>query len=71
MINLIFKNASIFFSDYVILVEWETEKISIPNIYENTSWEKYIKINKENLSKEEEANYFNLNYNPVNSYSFP
>ncbi len=65
MINLIFKNASIFFSDYVILVEWETEKISIPNIYENTSWEKYIKINKENLSKEEEENYFNLNYKNI------
>lgn len=65
MINLIFKNASIFFSDYVILVEWETEKISIPNIYENTSWEKYYKVDKENLSKEEAENYFNLNYKNI------
>lgn len=38
MINLIFKNASVFFSDAVLLVEWETEKISIPNIYENWNW---------------------------------
>ncbi len=43
MINLIFKNTDIFFSDAVILVEWETEKISIPNIYEYWPW------NKENL----------------------
>jgi hypothetical protein len=38
MINLIFKNTDIFFSDAVILVEWETEKISIPNIYEYWPW---------------------------------
>jgi len=65
MINLIFKNAAIFFSDYVILVEWETEKISIPNIYENTNWEKFSQINIEWLSKEEEQNYFNLNYKNI------
>lgn len=65
MINLIFKNAAIFFSDYVILVEWETEKISIPNIYENTKWEKFSQINKEWLSEEEEQNYFNLNYKNI------
>lgn len=40
MINLIFKNASIFFSDSVILVEWETEKIAVPNIFENWKWKK-------------------------------
>lgn len=38
MINLIFKNTDVFFSDTVILVEWETEKISIPNIYEYRPW---------------------------------
>jgi hypothetical protein len=38
MINLIFKNTDIFFSDAVILVEGETEKISIPNIYEYWPW---------------------------------
>lgn len=38
MINLLFKNASIFFSDAVILVEWETEKIAVPNIFENWKW---------------------------------
>ncbi len=40
MINLIFKNTDVFFSDAVILVEWETEKISIPNIYEYWPWKK-------------------------------
>ncbi|NVP17817.1 AAA family ATPase [Candidatus Gracilibacteria bacterium] len=65
MINLIFKNAGVFFSDYVILVEGETEKISIPNIYENTKWENYYKINKDGLTKEEIDNYFNLNYKNV------
>lgn len=38
MINLIFKNTDVFFSDTVILVEGETEKISIPNIYEYRPW---------------------------------
>ncbi len=38
MINLLFKNTDIFFSDAIILVEWETEKISIPNIYEYYPW---------------------------------
>lgn len=38
MINLMFKNTDVFFSDAVILVEWETEKISIPNIYEYWPW---------------------------------
>lgn len=38
MINLIFKNSSIFFSDSVILVEWETEKVAVPNIFENWEW---------------------------------
>jgi predicted ATP-dependent endonuclease of OLD family len=38
MINLIFKNSSIFFSDSVILVEWETEKVAVPNIFENWDW---------------------------------
>ncbi|MDD2907996.1 MAG: AAA family ATPase [Candidatus Gracilibacteria bacterium] len=65
MINLIFKNASIFFSDYVILVEGETEKISIPNIYENVSWGKYSNIDSKNLDKEERQNYFNLNYKNI------
>ena len=65
MINLIFKNASIFFSDAVILVEWETEKISIPNIYENINWNNYSKINKKNISKEEKINYFNLNHKNI------
>lgn len=63
MINLIFKNASIFFSDKVILVEWETEKISIPNIYENIKWWKYIK--NKNLTKEDRENFFNLNYKNI------
>lgn len=65
MINLIFKNASIFFSDAVILVEWETEKISIPNIYENTDLWKYCQTKCKNLSKEEKENYFNLNYKNI------
>lgn len=65
MINLIFKNASIFFSDAVILVEWETEKISIPNIYENTNWKKYHSFEEKNLSREEKENYFNLNYKNI------
>ena len=65
MINLIFKNADIFFSDAVILVEWETEKISIPNIYENTTWKNYIDFKHKNLSKEEKLNYFNLNYKNI------
>ncbi|USN58412.1 MAG: AAA family ATPase [Candidatus Peribacteria bacterium] len=43
MISLIFKNGSVFFSDAVILVEGETEKISIPNIYENWDWRTEIK----------------------------
>nr|MDD3719960.1 AAA family ATPase [Candidatus Gracilibacteria bacterium] len=38
MINLMFKNTDVFFSDAVILVEGETEKISIPNIYEYWPW---------------------------------
>ena len=38
MINLIFKNSSLFFSDSVILVEWETEKVAVPNIFENWEW---------------------------------
>lgn len=61
MINLIFKNSWIFFSDWVILVEWETEKISIPNIYENVKLWKYIDMDYKDLSKEEIENYFNLN----------
>lgn len=65
MINLIFKNASIFFSDAVLLVEWETEKISIPNIYENTNWEKYSKIETKNLSEEYKQNFFNLSYRNI------
>ena len=65
MINLIFKNASIFFSDAVILVEWETEKISIPNIYENINWRKHSKLKDKNLTKEESQNYFNLNYKNI------
>lgn len=65
MINLIFKNAYIFFSDAVILVEWETEKISIPNIYENIDWKKYYKINNNSLNKEDKENYFNLNHKNI------
>lgn len=65
MINLIFKNASIFFSDKVILVEWETEKISIPNIYETTNWNEYIDLEHKNLSPELKQNYFNLDYKNI------
>lgn len=65
MINLIFKNASIFFSDAVLLVEWETEKIAIPNIYENTNLDKYSKINKKHLTGEYRENYYNLNYRNI------
>ncbi len=58
MISLIFKNASLFFSDAVILTEWETERISIPNIYENWKWTKQdiVSCNKNCNPKE----YFNL-----------
>lgn len=65
MINLIFKNAHMFFSDAVILVEWETEKISIPNIYENTDLSKYTDLDRKNLTPEEKENYFNLNYRNI------
>lgn len=60
MINLIFKNADIFFSDAVILVEWETEKISIPNIYENTNLLPYCEKICYNLSKRQREEFFNL-----------
>lgn len=65
MINLIFKNSAIFFSDAVILVEWETEKISVPNIYENINTEKFIKSSNLKLSREDKKNYFNLNYKNI------
>lgn len=65
MISLIFKNASIFFSDAVILVEGETEKISIPNIYENTDLSKFCSQKCKLLSKNEKENYFNLNYKNI------
>lgn len=38
MLNLMFKSSDVFFSDAVILVEGETEKISIPNIFEYYPW---------------------------------
>lgn len=38
MLNLMFKSSDVFFSDAVILVEWETEKIAIPNILEYWPW---------------------------------
>lgn len=47
MINLLFKNSSIFFSDAVILVEWETEKIAVPNIFENWEWKNACYLNVE------------------------
>ena len=65
MISLIFKNASIFFSDWVILVEWETEKISIPNIFENTDFSKYCDLKCKALTSYEKQNYFNLNFKNI------
>ncbi len=60
MISLIFKNAYLFFSDAIILVEWETEKISIPNIFENTNLLPYCWEDCKYLSPEQRENYFNL-----------
>ncbi|MDD3302818.1 MAG: AAA family ATPase [Candidatus Gracilibacteria bacterium] len=66
MINLIFKNTDIFFSDAVILVEGETEKISIPNIYEYWPWTEedisQCKINtcKRNIGQNKINDFFNL-----------
>jgi len=66
MINLIFKNTDIFFSDAVILVEWETEKISLPNIYEYWPWTEedisQCKINtcKRNIWQNKINDFFNL-----------
>ncbi len=65
MISLIFKNAYMFFSDAIILVEWETEKISIPNIYENTDLTKYCKNKCKDITDESRENYFNLNYKNI------
>lgn len=65
MISLIFKNAYMFFSDAIILVEWETEKISIPNIFENTNLLKYCGDTCKNLTPEKRENYFNLNYKNI------
>ncbi|MDD2870889.1 MAG: AAA family ATPase [Candidatus Gracilibacteria bacterium] len=65
MINLIFKNSSIFFSDAVILVEGETERISVPNIYENIDMHKYLDLKGKKLSSDEKQNYFNLNYKNI------
>ena len=65
MISLIFKNASVFFSDAVILVEWETEKISVPNIFENSDLKKYCSLKCKHLTREEKVNYFNLNYKNI------
>ncbi len=67
MINLMFKNTDVFFSDAVILVEWETEKISIPNIYEYRPWNeddlKDCNLNscKKDLWKNKVSDFFNLN----------
>lgn len=67
MINLIFKNASIFFSDAVILTEWETERISIPNIYENYDWSKHPLPEYFNqYTSWEIKNFFNLDMNNIN-----
>ena len=64
MINLIFKNASIFFSDAIILTEGETERISIPNIYENYNW------NQTDMPVEfkdyDLRNFFDLDYHNIN-----
>lgn len=64
MINLIFKNASLFFSDSIILTEWETERISIPNIYENHNWK------RSDLPKSirhlDPKNFFDLDTNNIN-----
>lgn len=54
MISLIFKNSSIFFSDSVILVEWETEKVAVPNIFENWEW------------SEKKKNRYNLEWKNIN-----
>lgn len=60
MINLIFKNASIFFSDAVILVEGETERVALPNIYENWDWK------HEKLHIKQDDNNFNLELKNIN-----
>ncbi len=60
MINLIFKNASIFFSDAVILVEWETERVALPNIYENWDWK------NEKLHIKQDDDNFNLELKNIN-----
>lgn len=67
MINLIFKNASIFFSDAIILCEWETERISLPNIYENYNW-KAGDLPKEykNIDSTQIQSFFNLDMNNIN-----
>jgi len=50
MISLMFKNASMFFSDAIILVEWETEKISLPNIYENMDDKSKYNLDLKNIN---------------------
>lgn len=66
MINLMFKNTDVFFSDTVILVEWETEKISIPNIYEYWPWKEEdlldcsLEMCKRTLWQNKINDFFNL-----------
>lgn len=66
MINLIFKNTDIFFSDAVILVEWETEKISIPNIFEYRPWKEEdlldcnLNLCKKTIWQNKVNDFFNL-----------